>query len=277
MIRQSHSKFNVIIVNNGMKNISLPKKIFENIDITLLNSKENIGFCRGVNLGIRFALKYGADQILLLNNDISINIKTIEKLSDFMQKNKKIGLLSPIIMQQKNKKLIWYAGGHTNKLFGFTRNHAINEPISTKIKSGPTGTISGCCVLIRKEVFEKIGLWEKDYFLYFDDPDFSLKAEKFGFKSYLLAEPLIWHNKEGNKLSPLEAYFFARNPFILIKKNFHGFYRVSSIIGQFTVRLPYNLFRLENKKALKAYFRGLWDGIKGKSGMPRNFQKLRMN
>jgi len=276
MNKQSYPRFNIILVNNGMKNIFLPKKRFKNTKITLLNLKKNIGFCRGVNLGIRLALKSGADQILLLNNDILLDVKTIEKLSHFMQRNEKIGLLSPIIMQEKNKRLVWYAGGYTNKLFGFTRNCGINKPISAKIKSGPTGTISGCCVLVKRGVFEKIGLWEEDYFLYFDDPDFSLKAEKAGFRSYLLAEPLIWHKKENNKLSPVEAYFFARNPFIFIRKNFKGFYKITSILGQFIIRLPYNLLRLKNKKGIKPYFLGLWDGIIGKKGAPNNFQNLRM-
>ena len=86
--------------------------------------------------------------------------------------------------------------------------------------------ITGCCMLIKREVVEKIGLMDEDYFLYFEDVDWCLKARRAGYKCVLASNSKIWHKvsqstKEG---SFSYIYYHTRNGLLMAKKKCKIFY-----------------------------------------------------
>jgi GT2 family glycosyltransferase len=99
--------------------------------------------------------------------------------------------------------------------------------------------------------------------MYFDDPDFSLRAQKAGFEVHLLAQPLVYHLNFSNKLNSNAAYYYGRNPFIMIRSNFPWYYKPTAFFGQFFIRLPRNIFRCKNFSACESYFQGFFDGLVG--------------
>jgi len=257
--------FSVIIINNNAKTTWLSEICEKYSNILVVESKINIGFCAGSNLGIKKALSMGAEYILLLNGDTEVYSNVLSEMIEYSTKYE-IGILSPIILSA-DRKSIFYAGGVISKLFGYTRQPAIGKEYSNFIyQSGPTGYAIGCCMLIQANVFEKIGFLDKDYFMYFDDPDFSLRAKKANFKVHLLAKPLVYHINSSNKLGENAAYYYGRNPFLLIRKFFPWYFWPTAFFGQFLIRLPRNIFRLKNKDAFKNYLLGIYHGLIGKIG-----------
>ncbi|MCX6812520.1 MAG: glycosyltransferase family 2 protein [Candidatus Berkelbacteria bacterium] len=253
--------FDLILVNNSRKIGWLKSETRDFPRVTIINIGRNIGFCAGSNLGIRKALENGSSHVMLLNGDTTVSPNVLADLLKY-QKNTSAKITSPIILSAKNKKIVFYAGGIINRFWGYVRNRNFGKKyLPKKFKSGKVDFANGCCMLIRREVFEKIGFLDEDLFIYFDDPDFSLRAQHAGFETHILAEPLISHIKTSNSLNAFSAYLYARNPFILIRKNFPWYFRPSAYLGQFLIRLPRNLFRCQNLSAVKSYFLGLWHGI----------------
>jgi GT2 family glycosyltransferase len=79
--------------------------------------------------------------------------------------------------------------------------------------------ISGCAVLIRAEVFKKIGLLDEDYFLYWEDADFSLKAKRAGYRLLISPKSKIFHLEISEKKKAAKIYWLVVSGLIFFQKN----------------------------------------------------------
>lgn len=209
----------VVIIDNGSKK----KPQAPDSEIKIIYNKENLGFAGGNNVGIKYALEKGADYILLLNNDTLVKQDFLTKLVEAGESNKDFGLLGPKIYFAGQKEKIWFAGGQVNWLYNKGIMKGYNE-----IDKGQydlpaiqeTEYITGCCLLIKRATIEKIGLMPEDYFLYYEDTDWSLAAQGVGFKCVFVPRAKIWHkgSKSSIEGSPSYIYYHIRNGLILAQR-----------------------------------------------------------
>ncbi len=185
-IYQKAAKASVIVVDNGSSDESVEeiRRSFPEVD--LIANKKNLGFSEGNNIGIKQALKKGSDYILLLNNDTVIAPSLIEELLKASQKTKS-EIVSPKIYfapgyefhktRYKNKdlgKVIWYAGGKIDWKNVLTSHRGVDSvDIGQFDEEKETDFATGCAMLVKREVFNKIGFFDPVYFAYFEDADFS--------------------------------------------------------------------------------------------------------
>ncbi|MBI4130357.1 glycosyltransferase family 2 protein, partial [Candidatus Roizmanbacteria bacterium] len=175
--------------------------------ITLLPQKRNTGFSGGNNCGIQFALSRQADYILLLNNDTIVDRKFLLHLTRFLAENGQAGMVSPKIyfakgyefhknryQQSERGRVIWYAGGIIDWNNMYCSHRGVDE-IDSGQYSRPeqTAFLSGCAMLIRKEVFASVGLLDEHYFLYYEDVDFCMRVSRSGYGVYIQPEAVMWH------------------------------------------------------------------------------------
>ncbi len=236
-------KIYVIIVSyNGGKNlinlvkqINIEKKQFKNYKICVLivdnNSTDgsimgikadkiiknrfNLGFAVGCNLGIEYALKNKADKILLLNQDL-----VIKKGFGNIFKNSTAEIISPLIKFKRDRYWIYDYGGRINWWIGRTK-HLEKKKIDLKnfTSSEKIDYLSGCCLIIRSEVFKKIGLFDNKYFLYFEDVDFCLRAIKAGFSLKIDPKIIVIHKlKEQQKKDITNQLLLVKSNFIFINQ-----------------------------------------------------------
>ncbi|MFH1612101.1 MAG: glycosyltransferase family 2 protein [bacterium] len=239
--------YQVVVVDNGSTNESVAKikRHCERAEgergnlVEIIENKENLGFSGGNNVGMKYALEKGADYVLLLNNDTVVDKSFLSALIAVGEKNSKAGLLgskiyfynSPIVSSvimseseesRSSKNIIWFAGGNINYFSGKGFHIGLN-----KIDKGQydqvkkVDYITGCCLLIKKELIDKIGFLDEDYFLYYEDTDYSWRAKKEGYDRLLVPQSKIWHKcsmgtQEG---SPSYIYYHARNRLLMIWKN----------------------------------------------------------
>lgn len=264
---RTQDKLSVFVVDNGTNIIN--KKGIQPIlsKFHLIKTTKNLGFSGGNNLAIKSALKKGNDFILLLNNDIVVSKKIIKILKNPFN-NPIIGITGGIITYYQNPKKIWFAGGYLNKTFCFTRHSFMNRSIEEVPvpEARAVDFVTGAVMMIRSKLLKKIGFLDENYFLYWEDVDFCLRAKKAGYQSYFIRNVVGKHlvssssGIEGtNRLSPLRAYYYARNPFLFIKK--HNLDILSTIVGQLFIRFPYYMLSIKNVKAFKSYLKGLRDGF----------------
>lgn len=189
-----------IVVDNGSKDDSIEqikngKLKMENANpkfkITLIQNKKNLGFAGGNNVGIKYALQKGADFILLLNNDTKVYPDFLIQLIKVIKKDKNTGIVGPVIEHKVKNKIFYDYGGRIN--FKLAKAYHINKKVYKKTKSIERDFVSGCCMLVKREVFEKIGFFDEKYFLYLEDVDFCVRVKKAGYKIYLTPTAKIFH------------------------------------------------------------------------------------
>jgi len=212
--KENYTNKEVIVVDNNSTDGSFDeiKRIFPRFYI-IRNSK-NIGFAAGNNVAIKLALEKMADYILLLNNDAFLEKDTLEKMVDAAEKNKNCGIFSPVIYDDKNQ--IWFSGG---KIEWF-KMRAVHERDLKK-----TDFVTGCAMFIRKEVFKKIGLLDENFFLYYEDADFSYRAQKAGFGLKIVSEARVFH-LEKSSINPDKIYHLVLSGIRFFRKNTHSFMRI---------------------------------------------------
>jgi len=212
----TYTNFKVLVVDNYSKNNEAKalQDRFGNF-IEVIKNSQNYGFAKGNNIGIQRALAENADLILLLNNDTVVKSDFLSILVETSQKDK-IGIVGPAIYLY-NSYNISSIGGNVKWFSKFIINH-VTEPIN-EVKEFLF--LTGCCLLIKKEIFKNIGLLDESFFFYYEDADFCLRTVKAGYKITVNPQSVIWHKISRTVKSESEKYHYYtnRNKLLFTKKN----------------------------------------------------------
>ena len=244
----------VVVDNNQNFNLEDPKLQKK---VKIIKNKKNMGFAGGVNVGIKYALSKKADYVLLLNNDTIIKQDFLNTLIKFSEKFENAGIVSPAIKFRKNGKFVYDIGGRLNKVFGRTTHEEVFRIIDRK--SRQVDYVSGCAMLVKKEVFKKIGLFDEQFFLYYEDVDFCMRAKNKGFLSYVCPEVSIEHelSKSVGRVSPLAVYHQTQSAIKFGKK----YYKKTRFLNlMFVFAQSLNIFRKNPKignSAFLAFYKNL--------------------
>jgi hypothetical protein len=202
------------------------KKLFPEINLV---ESDNLGFAGAHNVGIREALGLGADEVVILNNDTIVSKEFLVKLRKPLKK-KEIGMVAPKIYFSKGRefhykdykesergKVIWYAGGliDWDNMYGHHRGvDEVDHGQFDEVEE--TDFATGCCIALRRDVLEEIGLLDAKTFLYYEDLDWSVRTRRAGYKVMFNPESVIWHKNAGSTKgsgSDLHVYYQTRNRF----------------------------------------------------------------
>lgn len=273
LITTSYQLLTIVVDNASSDDIvSVIKKQFPKVDI--LQTGANLGFSGGYNKGLEYATIWGADYFLLINNDCLIkDADLILKLLETAKSDPKIGLVSPKIyfapgfefhkdryQDQDLGKVIWYAGGEFDWDNIGSSHRGIDEVDKGQFDSvSETEFISGACVLIKKEVLEKVGVLDEKYFLYFEDSDFAKRAENAGFKKYYNGKVAIFHkvSRSTGIGSKITDYYHTRNRLIFGMK--YGRLRTKFALLREAFRL-FLLGRPAQRSGILDYYLGVTGG-----------------
>lgn len=200
--KQTNNNFHLFITDNSSVKQSIPN---EGIDPTVLQS-ENLGYSHGVNLGLKEAIRHGFDQFCVINNDVFFEEDFIAKVLRTLDKHPQSILggkiyYAPGHEYHKKKytekdlgKVLWYAGGEIDWNHMMTKHRGVDEVDNGQYDNlAGTDFITGCLLLFDKSVLDKVGFWDENYFLYFEDADFCIRAKKRGIKLYFDPSLVIWH------------------------------------------------------------------------------------
>lgn len=247
--------------------------------VHVVRSEVNGGWAGGNNLGLRFALARGADLVVLLNNDTVASPDLVAQLAATAAAYPEFGILGPVIRFLDPPCEVQTDGVVFNRPDrpGFFQRHPV--PLDTAaVPPVPPVTevdiVNGCCLMVRRQVVERIGLVDEDFFLIHEESDFCLRAQRAGFRNGVLAEALVWHKgsssfkREGKRL---QRYFDARNLVKLLAR--HGNRRGSrGKLRSFGHHLRYAWHRYSAEReggfreSADAVVEGLYDGVTGGYG-----------
>jgi GT2 family glycosyltransferase len=234
----TYNNIEVIIVDNASgEDPEIIKNQYP--DITLIRSKENLGFAGGNNLAIRAAKgKY----LFFLNNDTEVTPGTIEPLVNHFENNKSAGIASPKIIFYDSDNTIQYAGATAiNPWTG--RNKGIG---SMEKDLGQYDTVyetplaHGAAMMVPKQVIDEVGLMPELYFLYYEELDWCEMIKRAGYSSYYIGTAAIYHKESMSvgRNSLLKTYYINRNRLLFIRRNFFGWQKWSSIVIFLLIAMP---------------------------------------
>lgn len=255
----------IIIVDNGSTDDSV--EFFKNASwerVKIIENKENLGFAEGNNIGIRRALESSSDYILLLNNDTIVDPTFLEKLIEVGESDNDIGILSPIIYYYREREKIQYSGEkinlYTGKISGI---HPNNKKVIH------SDTICGASMLIKKETIKKIGCLPTEYFMLWEDIDYSLKAKRNNIKNVYVVNSKIWHKGSvsiGNISSPFRIKYSMRNRIIFWKKYANKSQLICFYMKLVVIQIPISFLvgyikTNKKKRFCSCFLEGLIEGI----------------
>ncbi len=229
-----YPNFQTVVVDNGSTDETVTAVRRQYPDISVVDTGANLGYADGNNTGMRWALRRGAEYVLLLNNDTIVAPDFLTCLIDAAEADPDAGLLGPMVYHHSEPNLIQSAGGERTPDWQFY-HRGQNEPDTGRFREvEPVTWLTGCAILARREYVENDGFLDPDFFLYSEDVDWCVRAEEAGFRVLFVPQSRIWHKgvKPDYNPGPYVTYYSARNHLLLLTKHHAG-----------TVALARNSFR----------------------------------
>jgi len=167
--------------------------------LVIIENDTNLGVAKANNQGIDKAISEECQNILLINNDVEFELTLIEKLVK-AQHNNTCSIVVPKMMYFDNPEHIWYAGSWFIKNKAYLPIHRGMKDVDQgqydeiiEVEYAPT-----CCLLVKKAVFQDVGMMDEKYFVYFDDTDFSYRVWKDGRHKILYYPYVEFYHKVGS-------------------------------------------------------------------------------
>jgi GT2 family glycosyltransferase len=192
----------IVLVDNGSNNaneLELLKQ--EYLLLKIIYNKENIGFGRANNAGIKWAQEQlEFEFLLLLNNDTLIEPDTLEYLIEPFSKDSHIGIATGKTMYEGNRDIVWYGGGEINYRRGWPKITDFNKKATSNgaNKLRFVSFVSGCVMMFCKESLKELRGFDDDFFMYCEDLELSMRAQKLGFKLFYEPKSVIYHKVQGS-------------------------------------------------------------------------------
>ena len=278
----TYTNYEVIVVDNGSQgdDTSVLQEKFGDY-IHLIRNDKNYGYTGGNNIGIRYALKDSSpDYFLILNNDTVVDPDFLGQMIKVAESDASIGIVGPKVYYYDFPSRIQSAGARINmktsqnSLIGIGQVDTGQYDLQQEVDY-----VSGCCLLTKKELIQKVGLFDESYFCYWDETDYCARAREAGYKIVYAPHAKIWHKKsvilkpwyktlhrgEQADALPYSLYFMTRNNFKFMKKHATKAQYRSFIFYFFGYRFWFTtgvcvLYQRDIKQFI-AFYRGVRDGL----------------
>jgi GT2 family glycosyltransferase len=220
--RQTYSNYVVYAVDNDSQDDSVRRCQEAGERFVVIENEDNTGFAHGTNQGITRALAEGCEFVLILNNDVVFESDFLEQLIAGIQRTQS-DIVAPLTYYHDRPNVIWAAGGKLQRWMGY-------RPVHLGMGQEDTGQFSqdlriqfapGSGIFARQSVFAKTGLFDENFYTYWEDTDFAVRCLKAGLRTYLIPFAKMWHKVSSlaGKNSPFQQFYAIRNHALYIQKH----------------------------------------------------------
>ena len=211
-MEQSKPLFDIFVVDNNSSDFSADIIEKEYPMCTLIRSGENNGFSLANNIGVDRIMNMGYSYVILLNEDTVCDRKMVEEL--YERRNERM-ILTPAIYLDRLYRRVW--GGGSGYIDYCNAKPAYTKDFCKELTEVTFAT--GCCMMISCSLIQEIGLFDTDYYMYWEDTDLSARFYTRGVKIYVVEAAKLWHRGQRNLKGKYKDYYKIRNRWLFIKKN----------------------------------------------------------
>lgn len=274
----------IIVVDNGSTDDSVARIRARFPAVTIIETGANLGYAGGNNVGIRHALAAGAEAVCILNNDVIVEPGFLDPLLAALQSGPDVGIVTPLVAEGTGDGgRVWALGSTVNRRTAEVTRQYAGEPVDAWRWCEPFAVeiASGAAMLVRREVFKRVGLMDEDFFLYFEEVDWCLKVRQAGYRILAVPASVVWHKVSATlgTTSPVIDYYMLRNHLRLIGRHWRGPQRIALLarivlrnlltIAAYTAK-PHGGRRIPNRDARLLALRdatlGRWGAMKPNAG-----------
>ena len=245
--------YEIVVVDNDQESRS-ENKLKNFAKVKYVKSPGNIGFGAGNNLGAKLAT---GDFLFFLNPDTIVEKKSIDILFNFIKSNSKSGMAAPLLLDPEG--LIYPSQGSDEYnlasalvVNSFVNKHFPNNPISKKFfhkiwnkkDVEKFDVVPGTAFMIKRSIFEKAGMFDEKFFLYFEEYDLAKRIKKLGYKNYIVPKAKVFHIWEASTRKRKDiGKIFSQSRYYFFKKNYGRFFAfiidLFSNIGKYELLLGF--------------------------------------
>ena len=268
-----YSDMRIVVVDNGSTDDSITVLRRRYPSITLLESKRNLGFTGGNNLGIAKALEMGAEYVWLLNNDTIVEKGALKELVKGISESVEIGLASPLIYFHDSREKIQFCGSVIDWKNQRIRHIESLEELA-KVEPGESLSLWGTALLMKRRTLTDVGYLSEKYFAYHEDEEYCLRVARAGYRCAVVPEARIFHKNSrstGSNDAPMQVFLRSRNLFFLWMDTLRGVDRIRYVPKYLAHIVSYG-GSLKGKNlpdSVQACMDGAWSAFRGMGG-PRN-------
>ncbi len=214
-LRQAdYGSLECVVIDNGSTDGS-PEgvaKLFP--DVGMIRNSSNLGFAEGCNQGIAWGLDRGADYLLMLNNDTRVDSAMVSRMVTTAAEHQDRVAVIPKIYWEHDPSRLWFAVGRANLWTGVFTNVAYNHVDDGSFDFQQEAEFAvGCCILMPREIAQKVGGFDHAFFAYMEDVDWSLRCRSAGYALVFCPTAKLWHavSATGKKRPASIRYLMTRN------------------------------------------------------------------
>ena len=216
----TYKSFQVVVIDNSSRQAEYLTLKSRCINELILRQKRNLGFARGCNAGIRWALQNGFEYVWLLNNDTVVAPESLSDLVRAMQSDPRIGIAGGMLYYWNDPERIQMAGGFIDGETGRGGRLGLDELDTGQFRDDfDVDYVSGGILLARSEAIREVGLLDERFFMYYEDTDWGVRMRARGWRVVTASAAKAWHKDKataGNR----KPYFIQHGYFMFLYKNF---------------------------------------------------------
>lgn len=270
VFESTHRAIEVVIVDNGSVDGSSDAIRLQFPQAHFINNPRNLGFAKGSNQGMEWALHRGIRYVLLLNGDARLHPDAIRELLTVVDSEDSAVVACPRMYlgcANSGVNRLWFVYGTVNLWAGLFQNPAFNQIDSPKW-SLPRDMeyASGCCMLIPARVLQTVGMLDEAFFAYCEDIDWSIRVRRAGFQLRYVPTAHLWHgsNRRTDRTrTAMYRYLATRNNLWVVRK--HGSrLEVLTCLCVLPLRSLFRITRMvagAEWRSIATEFRGIKDGV----------------
>ena len=274
--RVTYPAVEIIVVDNNSKEDPTTVITERYPEVTLIVSRENLGFAGGNNLGIKVSR---GEYILFLNNDTEVAPGFLEPLVALFQSNPQAGAASSKILYYNSGETIQYAGSSRIDPFtGRSKRIGYLEKDNGQYSSvKETDLAHGAAMIVPRKVIDEVGMMPEFFFLYYEEVDWCESIKRGGYKIYVVPASKVYHKESMSigKGSTLKTYYMTRNRLLYMRRNTAGVKKVTWILFFLFFSLPKNALMFTLKRDME-HARAFWKGLVWNFTHLDNGKKLRL-
>lgn len=255
-----------VVVDNGSSDGTAEAVAERFSEVELIRTGVNLGFAGGNNVGIRRVLDRGAEWVLLLNNDASVEPGLVEALAAAAAERPDAGVLACKVLFADSDRL-WYAGATFDANLGRSRHERFGEP-DRPDPLRETTRATGAAMAVSRAAIEAAGLLDEELFLYAEDLEWSLRIRRAGYTILYVPAARVRHRVSaaaGGAGSPTTAYYETRNMLAVVER-YRPLPRGLTGLRRSLVVAPRVLLSLRRPASARAALRGWRDYRRGRMG-----------